>query len=466
MKPLFLSCLLAALCVPCPAAPSAENVQDALKREAAESADNDPKRAQAYKNLVAALDKIAVGQPADAPNKAGNTPLMLAVRLDRLDAAEWLLKRGANPLLNNKAGKCALDMAENDRMRQLLNDNKPITSIEEAVAFMKAREKEINPDFGYLEWQNALKKWQCEGGVPPGFLLYAAVATGHHALAAFLIAQGANPDSLHWEVPLLSRAVMDKRRDLVDLLLNAGADINIENTHDGSPLTHAADDESMLQYLLERGASIPSFYSSAVGCNIFLPSLLRAESPKPLAYILSKISTRPSDISIFRVARDASLPVYRWLAEHGFDPRKRDKDGCSLLTYCGFTQDKSLLIYILDSLSPTARELEQELLRLDTIGAINNCSGSWDNLELLLKRGVNVNSRDGRGRTFLHYAAENTWPISVESVEWLLQHGADPSIKDKEGKRPIDLVREASRHPTNKQKIIDLLSAGKRPAHK
>ena len=462
MRPFFLFCLLAALCVPSPAASFPEGVKAALNREAAhaELLDNNPKRARAYKNLAAVLDKIAAGQPANTPNKAGHTPLMLAVRLDRLDAAEWLLHRGANPLLKNRAGKCALDMAKNDRMRQLLNDNAPIMSIEQALAFLEARKNETKAadQERYDKLLDGFKQWQREGGVPPGALLCRTVDAGYRPLAAFLIAQGADVNFYDKKDPELgsplTRAVCAGRRDLVDFLLDSGADID-KRTYFGPPLLLAVDrDGSLFQHLVERGAAVDL---DAHGDHTsLLRELLRLKSQKLLEWVLHQTGTKPCDLAPYawEIAFNISPPCYRWLAAHGFDARKPDGQGNSLLFYC-ITGPHELFSYLLESLSPTAQELEREMLRHKRLDLDEYGDDTRNNVMLLLKRGVNINAQDEQGRTLLHGTAEMH---SVKTVAWLLQLGADPFIKDKEGKRPVDLVRESSHSSSGKEKIIGLLS--------
>lgn len=57
--------------------------------------------------------------------------------------------------------------------------------------------------------------------------------------------------------------------------------------------------------------------------------------------------------------------------------------------------------------------------------------------KLVLEAGVDINKRDQRGKTPLHWQAEI---FNTGMVEFLLSHGADPSIVDDHNKRPIDLL--------------------------
>jgi ankyrin repeat protein len=57
--------------------------------------------------------------------------------------------------------------------------------------------------------------------------------------------------------------------------------------------------------------------------------------------------------------------------------------------------------------------------------------------ERLVKRGTNLNCRDGIGQTPLHAAADRGWK---DLVERLLELGADPNLEDFAGDTPLDIA--------------------------
>lgn len=64
---------------------------------------------------------------------------------------------------------------------------------------------------------------------------------------------------------------------------------------------------------------------------------------------------------------------------------------------------------------------------------------------MLLDKGANPNMQDDLGRALLHYLCKHGYRKgSVEIAKLLLRRGADPDLKDKDGKKPIDLVSSYS----------------------
>jgi hypothetical protein len=59
----------------------------------------------------------------------------------------------------------------------------------------------------------------------------------------------------------------------------------------------------------------------------------------------------------------------------------------------------------------------------------------WDVARDLIRRGIDVNNQDDKGRTALHYMCAR--PNDVELVEEILKAGGDPNIRDKENRSPL-----------------------------
>jgi ankyrin repeat protein len=62
-------------------------------------------------------------------------------------------------------------------------------------------------------------------------------------------------------------------------------------------------------------------------------------------------------------------------------------------------------------------------------------------VKLLVERGARLDDVDDRGRSALMTAAERGHPLIVA---WLLEQGADPTLRDKQGKTATDLAANAA----------------------
>lgn len=143
--------------------------------------------------------------PVDAPNLHGQTPLHIAAESGAEIAADLLLKRGA--------------MVD-------IRDVTETTPLIAAVGFNKYALVNLllvagaNPN-------NATKT-----GITP---LYAAVSNNNHLLVSRLLSSGANADSsrIIGTVTVLGMAVLKQNITIIQLLVNAGANINDPVTKDG-----------------------------------------------------------------------------------------------------------------------------------------------------------------------------------------------------------------------------------------
>ena len=69
--------------------------------------------------------------------------------------------------------------------------------------------------------------------------------------------------------------------------------------------------------------------------------------------------------------------------------------------------------------------------------------GSVETAALLVERGADIHARDSNRATALHVAASPWWRENVELLEILLAAGAKRDVRDKRGRIPLDLARQA-----------------------
>lgn len=89
---------------------------------------------------------------------------------------------------------------------------------------------------------------------------------------------------------------------------------------------------------------------------------------------------------------------------------------------------------------PSTDERFVETVRFLTAFEAAAAEGEAPLVELLLVDGLDVNARDGDGRTLLSWAAQRGHP---DAAELLLRHGADVNVRDHAGKTPLAWAAQA-----------------------
>lgn len=200
---------------------------------------------------------------------------------------------------------------------------------------------------------------------------------------------------------LLIIATINKSKEIVELLLEKGADINIkENEENYSALWFVLNsniDFDFASFLIKNGANINSTDESK---NTLLIDAINIKS----------------------------MDVVNFLLENQADVNLKNEDGYSPILIASFNKDKKLL----------------ELL-ISKGGNINikenrdNKTALWITLEnkrdyefakYLISIGADINSVDNYNRTLLIDAVENK---RLDLIKFLIENGADLNIKDKFG---------------------------------
>ncbi|SMF54237.1 Ankyrin repeat [Tistlia consotensis] len=211
--------------------------------------------------------------------------------------------------------------------------------------------------------------------------LLIAARMGHEDLVAYLLGQHAavGQTNLAGSSALL-RAVLAGRRKVVELLLSAGADPNLANKQGVTPLDAAtfSGEARLVKILLAAGAD---------------PQAEDRSGKAPIVYAAGRGFTQ----------------VVKILLDAGVDPNRRyGNDLTALMWAAGHAND-----------APEAEGLAT--------------------VELLLARGAKVGPLDNRGRNALMIAAERGHSLAVKA---LLEAGADPAIRDGQGKTALDLAAD------------------------
>jgi len=153
---------------------------------------------------------------------------------------------------------------------------------------------------------------------------------------------------------------------------------------------------------------------------------------------------------IVRATAAQDLELVRRLVAEGADVNDRGAGGQWLpaIHYTGGNEE--LLGVLVDAgAEPDAEVLGQYAL-----------SGKTSAVKLLLDHGASIDGEDSQyGNTALHAAAMNG---NLEVVQLLVERGADPSIRNQEGRTPYEEAAEFPDHP-DRQEVMHFLEPDKHP---
>lgn len=208
-----------------------------------------------------------------------------------------------------------------------------------------------------------------------------------------LIAKGADLTPYKKQASLLHLAIMHSDFEIVESLLNHGADIHARDNVGSTPLMYAAQfgDSRILQLLLDKGARVND-KSASLGDKDVAQNMYRI-----------MLGQRGGNTALMDAAGFGHLECVRKLLTAGAHIDEKNDNGNSALIYACAGGDESVILYLLDQGS-----------------AIDEPGETWGNMNLLMY-GVHSGS--------------------IEVVRRFLTHGLDISAVNKDGENALDIAR-------------------------
>lgn len=251
------------------------------------------------------------------------------------------------------------------------------------------------------------------------------------AMTKLLLERGLNPDECSAPRKPLHLAVYQCLPEIVELLIAHGADVNLRNPLDETPLELldayeprpiGDPDAARIRRALREAGATDDFYS-----------IIRAGETSQVRAMLEKDpALARSDSSLggplFTAARSGRAAIVSTLLEFGANPNKTNDKGNTPLWFAAQSPAK-----------PASNRIEV--------------------MKILLEAGADINRRCEKGSTALHFAA---WRGPAEVVEFLLSRGAQKDALDDEKQSPHDYAKKNS-VATDSETIGTLLLAPQDP---
>jgi ankyrin repeat protein len=281
-------------------------------------------------------------------------------------------------------------------------------------------------------------------------LLADAVQHGNREIVGILLAAGARVDIRTSSgrtglMYLTDHASVELVRDL----LGAGAKVNARDDLGESALMSAANFSSaaVLKELIAAGARVDATTQSGETALFFAA---QGDNSDPVTLLLNygaQVDARNDDdeTPLISMAAHGTFENLKLLIERGANIQLSDAEGTTALMNAAANQDSRLANLLVEAGADVNAKDSLHNTALMTAAE----EGRDATVKILARGGADLDATDGEGQTALMKAgAQGT----LDCVRALLEAGADVTIKDKEGNTALALARE-NKH----EDVVELL---------
>ncbi|MBF0364116.1 MAG: ankyrin repeat domain-containing protein [Oligoflexia bacterium] len=234
----------------------------------------------------------------------------------------------------------------------------------------------------------------------------------------------------------LTKAAKNNNIARVKLLIEKGADVNLQNLYDETPLVLAAENGylELANMLIEKGADVNRIRGIGIGHTPL--SLAAKNDHLELAKILIEKGANVNDKrSLFEAAKNNHLEMVKFLLEKGANVNKKNDSVLSETPLLAAAENKNINLEIIKLLLEKGAQVNA-VANSDNktplyLAAEN---GNLELAKILTDKGALVNMASREGKTPLYLAVEKS---NLELAKILIDKGADVNNADKQGRTPL-----------------------------
>ena len=345
---------------------------------------------------------LAEGANINGRNENGNTALISAVLMNRIDAAKFLLTAGADHTVKDSGRKCkppffhAIDVGATVIIELLL------------ARGVDVNERNVYGQPYFVDAINTgdldiIKLLLTRGAnvnttdISGSSILAIAIKKGNQRLVQLFLEFGADANSRDLTgQPVVILAFSHGRNDIVTQLLSRGSDPNARSIT-GTPFVIEAlnkNDTRLVEDLLARGANS------------------NAQDPMGVKMLSLVVNNKV-------ISEEDREKLLKILLSHGANPNETDSWGkpALLLAVVASSNTRILKMFLEHGANPNAKSATDETFLINFMD-----QGNWERVKLFLQYGANPNEGDKLGRTPLILALQKG---KIDVVQLLIQHGVD-----------------------------------------
>ncbi|QEN06050.1 hypothetical protein EW093_15585 [Thiospirochaeta perfilievii] len=455
--------------------------------------------------LDSSIAKLLINNGADVTvrNKAGNTPLTEAVNKNNKSIALLLLEKDAEIYAKNDKGESPLTLGikKGEVVLEWLMNNNNINfknNDGDTPLIIAIREKADSKIIEFLIKKGAKVDTRNKSGSTP---LHEAIMVGNSDIINLLNVNkadffainnsGDNPFDLIFQkgvefaTEILTPELVSLRnnrqntplfyaidwgsKEIVQVILDKGADINAKNINGETPLHQAITTDNVIvaNLLIERGASIEAkdnqlntplhscvYWNAYESAHLLVEKKadINAKNIKNRTPLHEAVLTEDTDIVTFFIKNKSNLnardnngqtplfyavknnfpDILNLLLDAGADISLRDRQGNTILHAAVFGKNKDTVKILISKKSDIYAENKygDTPVSIALTYGLSSVNTFFDD--------KNINSMDNKGFSPLHLAIK--YHADIEVIDYLLDIGANKENINKDGDTPYDLA--------------------------
>lgn len=399
------------------------------------------------------LDKGAI---VDGKNDSGKTPLHNAVISRKMEIVESLLNKGANVNSTNKSDitplHLAVEFGTKDILKLLLRSGANVDAKRQRDGWthlhIATKSKQIKTAKLLISCGADVNTPDKSGKTP----IFYATDNGDLKMTKLLIANKANVKD---NPELLTNAAKEKYREIIEVLLQHGADVNSSDKYGRTALHFTALDirgrlsrslhkdpdvkvkGEIAKLLLSRGANVNAETKDGITALCAAAHNGYANVVKTLLEYNADVNlTYKTDIPLFSLFVEESNVVIKTMpVNKGADVNTNERNNMTALHIATHKGHKEVVELLLKGGCKIDSKIRHGITPLHI--AVQR--GNLEIVKVLLTFGVCIDSKDQFGATALHIASKKGYSHIVIA---LLEHGSDITIMNGQNATALKLAED------------------------